>query len=83
MPIDMAALTADLAAESADLVALLIPLGGAQWDLPTPARGWAIRDQVSHLAAAYEMAGEEATRIHELHNAQCNCRLAVPGLAGE
>lgn len=40
----------DLAAETADLVAILTPLTAEQWDLPTPADGWSIRDQVSHLA---------------------------------
>ncbi|GAA1677309.1 TIGR03084 family metal-binding protein [Fodinicola feengrottensis] len=40
----------DLAAETADLVALLEPLPTGDWELPTPAPGWAIRDQVSHLA---------------------------------
>jgi len=56
MPADMAALTADLAAESADLTAILAPLADAQWDLPTPAAGWAVRDQVSHLAYFDETA---------------------------
>ena len=50
MAVDMAALTADLAAETRDLDAMLAPLPSADWDLPTPAAGWAIRDQVSHLA---------------------------------
>lgn len=40
----------DLEAETADLLRLLIPLTDAQWDTPTPAEGWSIRDQVSHLA---------------------------------
>ncbi len=56
MPADMAALTADLAAESADLVAILAPAAPAQWELPTPAAGWAVRDQVSHLAYFDETA---------------------------
>jgi uncharacterized protein (TIGR03084 family) len=50
MATDMAALIGDLAAESAELTAMLVPLADDQWDLPTPAAGWAIRDQVSHLA---------------------------------
>lgn len=40
----------DLAAETADLVAILAPLGDAGWDTDTPAAGWTIRDQISHLA---------------------------------
>lgn len=46
----------DLAAEKADLVSVLVDLDDVQWDLPTPAEGWAIRDQVSHLAFFDEKA---------------------------
>jgi len=48
--VSLADLTADLEAESKELFALLAPLGEADWDLMTPAKGWNIRDQVSHLA---------------------------------
>jgi len=44
------AILADLAAEHADLDAVVAPLGDAQWETPTPAEGWAVRDQVGHLA---------------------------------
>jgi uncharacterized protein (TIGR03084 family) len=50
MAVSMAELVADLRAETRDLEGLLAPLRPAQWDTPTPAPGWAIRDQVSHLA---------------------------------
>jgi len=40
----------DLAAETADLLPLLARLGEADWDTLTPADGWSIRDQVTHLA---------------------------------
>jgi uncharacterized protein (TIGR03084 family) len=43
-------LTADLAAEHADLDALVADLDEAGFDTPTPAEGWRVRDQVSHLA---------------------------------
>lgn len=43
-------LTDDLAAESADLAEVLRPLSSADWDRDTPAAGWTIRDQVTHLA---------------------------------
>ena len=43
-------LLTDLAAETGSLDALLAPLPADRWDLPTPAAGWAIRDQISHLA---------------------------------
>ena len=56
MAVDMAELVADLAAESSALTAMLAPLAPADWDRPTPAAGWAIRDQVSHLAYFDETA---------------------------
>jgi len=43
-------LTGDLAAESADLADVLRRLTPADWDRDTPAGGWTIRDQVTHLA---------------------------------
>jgi uncharacterized protein (TIGR03084 family) len=39
----------DLTAEHDDLELLLSGLDEAGWSLPTPAAGWSIRDQVSHL----------------------------------
>ena len=50
MPADLRALTLDLVAESAWLGATLADLAEEQWQLPTPAEGWTIADQVSHLA---------------------------------
>jgi uncharacterized protein (TIGR03084 family) len=50
MPADLSALTADLVAESASLDEILGPLRPPEWQLPTPATGWTIADQVSHLA---------------------------------
>jgi uncharacterized protein (TIGR03084 family) len=50
MPVDMTALCRDLDVETAALDALLAPLEPADWERPTPAEGWAVRDQVSHLA---------------------------------
>ncbi len=49
-PTSLPGLLEDLEAEHAELDALLAPLDEASWDLPTPASGWAVRDQVSHLA---------------------------------
>jgi uncharacterized protein (TIGR03084 family) len=43
-------LTDDLAAEHADLDALVARLDEPGFDTPTPAEGWRVRDQVSHLA---------------------------------
>jgi uncharacterized protein (TIGR03084 family) len=50
MPADLGPLLDDLAAESAVVDALLAPLSAADWQRPTPAAGWTIADQVSHLA---------------------------------
>jgi len=44
------ALLGDLEDEHAELDAVLAPLAEADWDRPTPASGWAVRDQISHLA---------------------------------
>lgn len=40
----------DLRAETDDLLGILRGLSASDWDRPTPAQGWAVRDQVSHLA---------------------------------
>ena len=50
MPVDMAALADDLAAESAVTRALVAGLDADGWHTPTPADGWDITDQMSHLA---------------------------------
>jgi uncharacterized protein (TIGR03084 family) len=50
MPADLSALTTDLVAETAWLDEILGALPPAQWQLRTPAPGWTIADQVSHLA---------------------------------
>jgi uncharacterized protein (TIGR03084 family) len=40
----------DLEAEHDALDALVSGLEGKRWDTPTPAEGWAVRDQITHLA---------------------------------
>ena len=40
----------DLAAEHEDLDRIVAPLDDAGLDTPTPAEGWSVRDQISHLA---------------------------------
>ncbi|MFI7633570.1 TIGR03084 family metal-binding protein [Nonomuraea sp. NPDC049400] len=57
----MAELLDDLRAETASFEALLQPLRDEDWERPTPAEGWAIRDQVSHLAWFDDAAGLAAT----------------------
>jgi uncharacterized protein (TIGR03084 family) len=46
----------DLTEETESLSAVLAPLAPDRWELPTPAVGWAVRDQVSHLAYFDETA---------------------------
>jgi uncharacterized protein (TIGR03084 family) len=43
-------LLVDLRAETAEFDAMIEGLGPDEWELPTPAEGWAVRDQVGHLA---------------------------------
>ncbi len=46
----MAMISDDLAAEHAELDAVVAELDEGGWHRPTPAQGWAVRDQISHLA---------------------------------
>ncbi len=50
MAADLQVLVEDLVAESAELDAVLERLTPQQWLLATPAAGWGVADQVSHLA---------------------------------
>ncbi len=51
----------DLMAETEDLVVLVTSLSPAQWETPTPAPGWFIRDQIAHLAYFDEQVTLAAT----------------------
>lgn len=63
----------DLRAEQESLAGLLLDLSDSQWDLPSPAQGWTLRDCVSHIAHIDEVAVqilqgdlsplEQATRV--------------------
>ncbi len=61
MPADLGVLIDDLAAETAALRQLLAPLSDADWQKATPAPGWTICDQVSHLAHFDQVAVTSAT----------------------
>jgi uncharacterized protein (TIGR03084 family) len=65
MPVDMAALAEDLAAESAVTRALIADLDETGWYTPTPAVGWDIKDQISHLAYFDQVAVQSAVRPDE------------------
>ncbi len=61
MPVSMTALAGDLAAESAELRGLLVGLDEAGWGRDTPAAGWTVAAQVSHLAHFDDVAVRSAT----------------------
>lgn len=60
--VDLQALSRDLAAEHDELDDVLVSIGADEWDRPTPAPGWTIRDQISHLAFFDEQALLATTR---------------------
>ncbi|HEX9034031.1 MAG TPA: maleylpyruvate isomerase N-terminal domain-containing protein, partial [Streptosporangiaceae bacterium] len=61
MPADMRELAGDLTAETASLRDLVSGLDESDWRLPTPAAGWTIADQFSHLAFFDDAAVLSAT----------------------
>lgn len=56
MPETLHQVVDDLAAEHAALASVLHAMTAEQWDIPTHAPGWAVRDQVTHLAVFDEAA---------------------------
>jgi uncharacterized protein (TIGR03084 family) len=70
MTLSMGALVDDLLAESADLRALVADLDEPSWATPTPAAGWSVRDQLTHLAyfdtTAVQSALDPETFLAEL-----------------
>ena len=64
----------DLEAEHAELDRLVADLDEAGWDLPTPAAGWAVRDQISHLAF-FDEAGRTAATDPDRFRAQAKAML--------
>jgi uncharacterized protein (TIGR03084 family) len=57
----LAGLLDDLVAETEVLTGMLAPLDDLAWERATPAPGWAIRDQISHLAYFDDAATLAAT----------------------
>ncbi|MDQ3877963.1 MAG: maleylpyruvate isomerase family mycothiol-dependent enzyme [Actinomycetota bacterium] len=53
---EISAIVADLADEQAELDSIVRDLAADAWDAATPAEGWSIRDQISHLAFFDEQA---------------------------
>jgi uncharacterized protein (TIGR03084 family) len=72
--VNLTELCDDLLAERADLVAVLEPLDDDAWHTPTPAPGWTVLDQITHLAffddrtrqAIVDPDAFEAGRAHAL-----------------
>ncbi len=56
MAATMSDLVTDLAAETEVVEGMLAGLPAEAWDTPTPAEGWMVRDQISHLAYFDEAA---------------------------
>lgn len=72
----------DLEAEHADLDRLVADLDDAGWDTPTPAEGWAVRDQISHLAFFDErglLAASDPDRFRADAKAMLDAMAADPG----
>jgi len=61
MPVDMRELADDLAAETTVLRDMVAALDEAGWHTATPAVGWTVGDQVSHLAFFDDAAIQSAT----------------------
>jgi uncharacterized protein (TIGR03084 family) len=61
VPVSMDDLARDLELETAVLQRILDALTDEQWSWPTPAPGWSVTDQVSHLAHSDEVAVLSAT----------------------
>lgn len=77
MPVDMGELLGDLAAETADLRFLVADLDEPGWRTPTPAIGWTIGDQISHLAFFDDAAVTSATDADRFR-----AELAGPAMTG-
>ena len=46
----LSSLLDDVQAEHDDLMAAMAGISESDWDAPTPAEGWSVRDAISHLA---------------------------------
>lgn len=69
----------DLEAEQAALDARVAPLPPAAWETPTPSEGWAVRDQIAHLAHFDEVA---ALAISDLERFARESAIAVQDFPG-
>ena len=82
---DLSPLLDDLAAEHDALDAVVAPLDPSGWDQPTPAAGWAVRHQISHLGF-FDLRAAMAATDPAAFEAERDAMLADPkafDLAGE
>jgi uncharacterized protein (TIGR03084 family) len=77
-PTTLDSLIGDLEAEHQDLERLVGSLDDPSWDLATPAAGWALRDQLSHLAF-FDDAAATAITDPEAFTAMAEAALASGG----
>jgi uncharacterized protein (TIGR03084 family) len=77
---DLDRLRSDLAAEHEALDAVVAPLDEDGWGTPTPAEGWAVRDQLFHLAW-FDRAAAQAVRDPEAFAAGAAELFADPAAA--
>jgi uncharacterized protein (TIGR03084 family) len=75
-PTTLGDLLDDLASEHADLDTLVARLDETGWDRATPAAGWAVRDQISHLAF-FDDAAVSAMTEPEVFAAMVDTALAA------
>jgi uncharacterized protein (TIGR03084 family) len=76
---DIGALCDDLAAETAVLETVLAPLTASAWSAPTPAAGWSVHDQITHLAYFDEAA---ATAVSDPDTFRANREAAMADVDG-
>jgi uncharacterized protein (TIGR03084 family) len=72
MAVDLVTLAEDLSAETIELERLLVPLGADGWAALTPAPGWRVHDQISHLAYF-----DDASRLATVEPDQFRVQLEV------
>lgn len=73
----LAEICSDLDDEQRALDGIVAPLSDAEWDAPTPAEGWTVRDQISHLAF-FDEVGALAASDPDDFNAQLGGIAADP-----
>src|SRR5918999_1268045 len=80
MAVSMVEIVEDLRAETLDLERMLAPLPAAAWETATPAPGWAVRDQVSHLAWFDDAAVQAATAPDDFRAATAGATAEARGV---